>query len=86
MAHIEQFKANAKELPESQAASADSEIVFQLNYRPEQARHQQTARVAELEGRIRRLETVLGASDEKMARLAAATSKGKVVTSALHKY
>lgn len=84
MSQIEQFKINAKEQPESQAAGDESGILFQLNYRPEQARLQQTGRVAELEGRIRRLEHVLGSTDDKLARLTAATSKGSLLETAQH--
>lgn len=76
MSQIEKFKSTAKDQPESEAATDESGILFQLNYKPEHARLQQTGRVAELEGRIKRLEQVLGSSDDKLARLTAATSKG----------
>lgn len=74
MLQIQNFKTRSDEAPESQ--TNESGMVFQLNYRPEQMKFLQTARVAELEQRIHQLENVLGASSEKLSRLAVATSKG----------
>lgn len=76
VALIEQFKSTASEKPESEGSTDDNGIVYQLNYRPELARLEQTARLAELESRLHRLETVLGATDDKLARLAAGNKKG----------
>lgn len=79
MAQLEQFKANIKEKPEAQAEADSSGVVYQFSYRPEQAKLAQTARVAELESRLNRLENVLGSSSDKLARLTSATSKGKLL-------
>ncbi|XP_018320309.1 dynactin subunit 2 [Agrilus planipennis] len=81
MSQLEQFKAKANEQPESEG-HLDDAIIYQFNYRPDQARLAQTARVAELETRIHRLEGVLGGSDEKLGRLSAATSKGTLLETA----
>lgn len=75
---IEQFKTNADEQPESEGG-ADSGIVYQFNYRPELAKLQRSARLAEFESRLHRLEAVLGASDDKLARLASGNKKGKIL-------
>lgn len=77
LSQLEQYKASIHEKPESEAASDTSGIVYQFNYRPEQARLAQTTRVADLESRLHRLESVLGTSSDKLSRLTAATSKGK---------
>ncbi|RZC32162.1 dynactin subunit 2, partial [Asbolus verrucosus] len=82
LSQLEQFKASAREKPESQAESDGSSIVYQLSYRPEQARLAQTTRVAELESRLHRLESVLGTSNDKLTRLASATSKGTLMETA----
>lgn len=82
MSQLEQFKASAQEKSESQAESDSSSIVYQLSYRPEQARLAQTTRVAELESRLHHLESVLGASNEKLTRLASATNKGTLLETA----
>lgn len=79
MAKIEQFKSNIKEKVESTSQLEDSGIVYQLNYRPDQARLQQLARVSELESRIHRLENVLGASDEKLLKLTNSTTKDSLL-------
>lgn len=76
---LEQFKASVNEKVESQTDLDESTIVYQLNYRPEQARFVQTNRLAELEHRLHRLETVLGASSDKLSRLASMTSKGIIL-------
>lgn len=81
---MEQFKANLSEKPESQSSLEENGIVYQFNYRPEQARLEQTARVSELEGRLHRLEKVIGASDEKLSRLSSVTSKGSLLEAAEH--
>ncbi|KAF2903638.1 hypothetical protein ILUMI_02545 [Ignelater luminosus] len=81
---LEQFKASVNEKVESQTDSDESTIVYQLNYRPEQARFVQTNRLAELEHRLHRLETVLGASSDKLSRLSSMTSKGSLIETAQH--
>nr|XP_015838591.1 PREDICTED: dynactin subunit 2 [Tribolium castaneum] len=84
LSQLEQFKASAREKTESQAESDGSGIVYQLNYRPEQARLAQTTRVAELEGRLHRLESIMGSSNDKLTRLASATNKGTLLETAQH--
>lgn len=44
-------------------------ITYELSYRPEQAHLIQVSRVADLEQRLHKLESVLGATSDKMARL-----------------
>lgn len=83
LSQLEQFKASAHEKPESQTQEG-SGIVYQLNYRPDQVKLAQTARITELESRLHRLESVLGASDEKLARLSSATTKGTLLETAQH--
>lgn len=75
MTQLEKFKTNAMEKPESEAS--ESGLTFQLNYRPEQAKLLQTSRVTELEQRIHKLETLLGCTNEKLARLSNPHTKGK---------
>ncbi|XP_066145248.1 dynactin subunit 2 [Euwallacea fornicatus] len=76
LSQLEQFKQKVNEQPESNSKQGGDNIIYQFKYRPEQAKLQQTARLAELEGRLHRLESVLGASSDKLARLATATNKG----------
>lgn len=82
MSLIEQLKTTASEQPES--AGEDSGIVYQFNYRPELARLQQTARLSELESRLHHLETILGATDDKLARLASGNKKESLLETAEH--
>ncbi|CAH0554498.1 unnamed protein product [Brassicogethes aeneus] len=84
LSQLEQFKANINSKPESQAESDGSGIVYQFNYRPEQAKLAQTTRVAEMESRLNRLENVLGTTSDKLSRLSAATSKGSLLETAQH--
>lgn len=74
---LEQFKQNINEKPESQTQGVEDAIVYQLKYRPEYAKLQQTTRISELEGRLHRLETVLGSSNDKLSRLTTVANKGK---------
>lgn len=74
MSQLEKFKSSTLEKPEAQAS--ENGLIFQLNYRPEQAKLLQTTRVTELEQRIHKLETVLGSSNDKLARLANPNTKG----------
>lgn len=82
MSQIEQYKAAIKEKPESQVESDDSGIVYQFTYKPEQASLAQTTRIAELETRLHKLESVLGASSDKLSRLTTAVSKGSLLETA----
>ncbi|XP_066260880.1 dynactin subunit 2 [Euwallacea similis] len=79
LAQLEQFKQKVNKQLESNSKEGGENIVYQFKYRPEQAKLQQTARLAELEGRLHRLESVLGASSDKLARLATATNKGSLM-------
>lgn len=56
------------------AAESDS-IVYQLQYRPEQTKLAQTTRLSELEHRLHKLESILGATSEKLARLSTDTQQ-----------
>ncbi|KAJ8917754.1 hypothetical protein NQ315_005205 [Exocentrus adspersus] len=82
MSLIEQYKVAVKEKPESQKEHDDSGIIYQFTYKPEQASLAQTTRVAELEARLHRLESVLGTSSEKLSRLTSATTKGTLLETA----
>lgn len=82
LAQLEQFKQNINEKPESQTQTPQDSIIYQFNYRPEQTKLKQTARVAELESRLHRLEAVLGASSDKLSRLTTATNKGSLLEAA----
>lgn len=73
MAQLESFKKASVEAPEGQAQGEG--VTFQLNYRPEKIKLQQTARVADLEMRLHRLESVLGTKGDKLTRLTSATEK-----------
>lgn len=84
LSQLEQFKTNAVKKPESEATGDGSAIVYKFNYRPEQARLQQMSRVSELERRLHRLETVLGASSDKLTRLSQLTSKSNLLETAQH--
>ncbi|XP_060528059.1 dynactin subunit 2 isoform X2 [Cylas formicarius] len=82
LSQLEQFKQGINEKPESQAQCDEDSITYQFTYRPERARLQQTARISELEGRLHRLETVLGASSNELSRLSDATNKGSLLEAA----
>lgn len=77
LAQLEQFKAAAKEKPESQTDPESSAIVYKFNYRPEQVRLSQTNRLAELEHRLHYLESIIGTSSDKLSRLSQLTSQGE---------
>jgi len=60
----------AKPAAATGAAAADGDhVTYQLYYRPEQAKFSNTARVAELEQRLERLESLMGNSPEKITAL-----------------
>lgn len=84
LCQLEQFKASINEAPESHTQSDDNAIAYHLYYKPEQARFAHTNRLAELEHRLHRLETVLGASSEKLSRLSSMTSKSNLLETAQH--
>lgn len=82
---IEQLKTTASEEAESEGDHGeDSGIIYQFNYRPELARLQQTARLSELESRLHHLETILGATDDKLTRLASGNKKESLLETAEH--
>lgn len=82
LAQLESFKKASVEAPEGQAQGEG--VTFQLNYRPEKIKLQQTARVADLEMRLHRLESVLGTKGDKLTRLTSATEKSSLLESAQH--
>lgn len=84
LSQIEEYKASIHEKPESQAEIDLENIVYQFAYKPGQASLAQTARLSELEARLNRLETVLGASSDKLSRLTSANSKGSLLETAEH--
>ncbi|CAG9766653.1 unnamed protein product [Ceutorhynchus assimilis] len=79
LAQLQQFKQSINEEPGSQKPNEADGIVYQFTYRPEQAKLKQTARVADLESRLHRLESVIGASSDKLSRLTTATNKGSLL-------
>ncbi|XP_018565584.1 dynactin subunit 2 [Anoplophora glabripennis] len=82
MSQIQQYKDAIKEKPESQVESDDSGIIYQFTYKPEHASLAQTTRIAELETRLHKLESVLGTSSDKLSRLTAAVTKGSLLETA----
>lgn len=74
--------AGAKQVGDKPAAAqADSEhMLYQLRYRPEEARFSSTARLAELEQRLERLEALLGHSPEKITALNADLASKSLLT------
>lgn len=84
LAQIEEYKATIHEKPESQAETDLESIVYQFAYKPGQASLAQTSRISELEARLNRLESVLGASSDKLSRLTAGNSKGTLLETAEH--
>lgn len=54
--------------PEPGVPEQSSTVTYELTYRPEQASLVQVSHVADLEHRLHTLETVLGASSEKMVQ------------------
>ncbi|XP_071050004.1 dynactin subunit 2 [Onthophagus taurus] len=81
-AQLDQFK-NQPSIKQEPGEIGDG-ITFQLQYRPEQAQLMQTNRLADLERRLHRLETVLGSDSEKLSRLSTLTSKGTLYETAQH--
>ncbi|GLV35925.1 Dynactin 2 p50 subunit [Carabus blaptoides fortunei] len=77
LAQLEHFKQSTgtKPVPTAVLDAPSDSIVYQLHYRPERTRLEQTTRLSELEHRLHRLENVLGASSENLARLATATQQ-----------
>ncbi|XP_063238042.1 dynactin subunit 2 [Bacillus rossius redtenbacheri] len=68
----EEGGAGAGQRPGSEAkakAGDEGVVTYQLSYRPQHARLSQSARLAELEQKLHRLETVVGAAPDKLARL-----------------
>lgn len=84
LSQIDEYKAAIHEKPEAQAETDLENIVYQFAYKPGQASLAQTSRLAELEARLNRLETVLGASNEKLSRLTVPNSKGSLIETAQH--
>lgn len=74
-AQLESFKPSGtpshksgKIKPEHGVAGQSSAVTYELTYRPEQAHLIQVSHVADLEHRLHKLETVLGATSEKMVQ------------------
>lgn len=84
LSQIELYRTAIYEKPESQAETDLENIVYQFAFKPGQASLSQTARLSELEARLTRLETILGASNDKLARLTSANSKGSLLETAEH--
>lgn len=84
LSQIEEYKATIHEQPESQADANLENLVYQFAYKPGQASLAQTARLSELEARLNRLESVLGASSDKLSRLKCPNTKGSLLETAEH--
>jgi hypothetical protein len=74
-AQLESFKLSGipshksgKMKPEPGVPGQSSTVTYELTYRPEQAHLIQVSHVADLEHRLHKLETVLGASSEKVVQ------------------
>jgi dynactin-2 len=63
----------------TQPAAQSGTVTYELTYRPEQAYLMQVSRVADLEHRLHKLETVLGATSDKVARLSLDTQHKSLV-------
>ncbi|XP_026280822.1 dynactin subunit 2 [Frankliniella occidentalis] len=90
-AHFETYKQKSTKSTDlnskqktAPAGPAGDGLLYQLRYRPEQSQLQQTSRVAELEQRLNKLESVLGTSNENMARLGS-TLHNQSITEAVEK-
>lgn len=76
-AHFETYKQKSvqatdpstKQSAGATSVSGEKDMFYQLRYRPEQSQLQQASRVAELEQRLKKLEALIGTTDENMARL-----------------
>lgn len=75
-------KADTKSDEGSASASDSNSIVYQLKYRPDQVKLSQTTRLSELEHRLHKLETILGATSDKLIRLATATQQNTLYDAA----
>ncbi|XP_072387474.1 dynactin subunit 2 [Diabrotica undecimpunctata] len=84
LSQLEKFKATINEKPESELKGDGSGIVYQFNYRPEQAKLAQSTRLADLEARIHRVENVVGSPSDKLSRLTAGNSKSSLYEWAEH--
>lgn len=62
------------------SAADDGHVTYQLFFRPEQAKFNNTARIAELEQRLERLEAVLGHNSEKITALNADLATKSLLT------
>lgn len=85
-AQLESFKLSGtpshksgKVKPEHGVPGQSSTVTYELTYRPEQAHLIQVSHVADLEHRLHMLETILGATSEKMARLSLDTQHKSLV-------
>jgi hypothetical protein len=59
---------SGKTKAEPGVAGQSGAVTYELKYRPEQAHLFQVSRVADLEQRLHKLETVLGATSDKMVQ------------------
>lgn len=60
---------SGKTKTEPGVAGQSDTVTYELTYRPEQAHLVQVSRVADLEQRLHKLETILGATSDKMVQL-----------------
>jgi hypothetical protein len=74
-AQLESFKRSGtpshksgKVKPERDVPEQSSTVTYELTYRPEQAHLIQVSHIADLEHRLHKLETILGATSEKMVQ------------------
>lgn len=78
LTQLEHFKQQTlpSQKPEGSGVLEETDsIVYQLKYRPEHTKLAQTTRLSELEHRLHKLEAILGATSEKLARLATDTQQ-----------
>lgn len=62
------FYKSGKTVTEPGVAGQSGTVTYELTYRPEQAHLIQVSRVADLEQRLHELETILGATSDKMVQ------------------
>lgn len=80
---IEGKESGDKKTPDSETLSSGV-IKYEMMYHPEKSRMQEVARVSQLEQRLARLESVVGASDEKLAKFTPNLRSQGVIESVQH--
>jgi len=69
----------AKDKKPSESGAAMDQVVYELHYRPEVAKFSHNAKVADLEQRLRKMESLIGNDGDKLAALAGDTNHRSVL-------